>query len=313
MYKDKTVGVVIPCYNEATQIEGVLSTLPDYVDKVVVIDDCSKDDTGEIVQRHIGDGNDHVHLVTHEKNQGVGGAIASGYEWMRDNDIDMAVVMAGDGQMNPDDLPHLLDPVASGEADYSKGNRLVWNDAYQRIPRVRYIGNAILSFLTKIASGYWHVADSQSGYTVIGKRPLQVINWGHMYKRYGQPNDLLVKLNVHSFKVVDVPVEPVYNVGEQSGIDVKKVVFTIGWLLIKLFFWRIREKYIIRDFHPLVLFYAMSLLLAIFSLLFFIRVIFIWTSTGSAPEISLLGLVFCSSMSMQSAFFAMWFDSQYDK
>ena len=122
---------------------------------------------------------------------------------------------------------------------------MIWDNA-DRIPKIRFFGNASLSFLTKIASGYWHVADSQTGYTVINLRALKVIDWDRMYKRYGQPNDLLVKLNVHSFKVIDVPVEPVYNVGEQSGIKVRKVLFSIGWLLFKSFFWRLKEKYILQ-------------------------------------------------------------------
>ena len=313
MYKAHSVGVVIPCYNEATQIEAVLQTIPEYVDHVVVVDDCSKDETVSVVKAFTSSNATQIHLIEHEINEGVGGAIASGYCWMRDHSIDAAAVMAGDGQMNPEDLPHLLDPVVSGEADYSKGNRFVWSGAYDRIPRVRYIGNAILSFLTKIASGYWHVADSQTGYTVINKKALEVIDWQSMYKRYGQPNDLLVKLNVHSFRVKDVPVEPVYDVGEQSGINVRKVVFTIGWLLVKLFFWRLKEKYIIRDFHPLVLFYFMAFSLLIISACFLVRLIWLWIGTGSVPEITLLALIFCFSSSMQSAFFAMWFDSQYEE
>jgi len=102
------------------------------------------------------------------------------------------------------------------------------------------------------------VADSQSGYTAINKKALQMIDWDKMYKSYGQPNDVLVRLNVHNFRVKDVPVQPVYNIGEKSGIKYKKVIFTIGWLLIKLFLWRIKEKYIILDFHPLVFFYILG-------------------------------------------------------
>ena len=118
-----------------------------------------------------------------------------------------------------------------------------------------YFGNAVLSLLTKIASGYWHVADSQSGYTAMNRNVLNTINWRFMYTRYGQPNHLLIMLNVFNFRVRDVPVIPVYGIGEKSGIKVKKVIFTLSWLLFKNFMWRMKEKYFIRDFHPLIFFY----------------------------------------------------------
>ena len=149
MYKDKSIAVVVPCYNEETQIGGVITTMPDIVDKVVVVNDKSTDNTSQVANAMIKE-HSKVVLVEHEKNQGVGGAIASGYTWCRDNGIDVAVVMAGDGQMNPDDLPALLDPVVTGEVDYSKGNRLFSGEAYKKIPKVRYFGNSVLSMFTKI-------------------------------------------------------------------------------------------------------------------------------------------------------------------
>lgn len=312
MYKENSVGVVVPAYNEETQIGKVVETMPAFVDHIVIVNDKSTDGTSKVVAE-LQEQDERVVLIEHDENQGVGGAIATGYKWMRDNDVDTATVMAGDAQMNPDDLPALLDPVVAGEADYSKGNRLIYGNAYELIPRIRFIGNAILSLLTKIASGYWHVADSQTGYTVINKKALHVIDWDSMFKRYGQPNDVLVKLNVHSFRVVDVPVEPVYNVGEESGIRVRKVVFTIGWLLVRLFFWRLKEKYIVRDFHPLVFFYALGFLSLGTGFLFFLRVIFVWIDTGLFPQVTGLALVFTVVSGMQSLFFAMWFDSEYNR
>lgn len=141
-----------------------------------------------------------VVLIRHEVNQGVGGAIATGYKAALAERFDVTVVMAGDAQMDPDELPEIVGPVARGECDYTKGNRLFSGEAWDMIPRVRYLGNAILSLLTKIASGYWHVADSQSGYTAISLKALEPIDWHQMYKRYGQPNDLLVWLNVHGLR-----------------------------------------------------------------------------------------------------------------
>ncbi|MGE0082889.1 MAG: glycosyltransferase family 2 protein, partial [Desulfococcaceae bacterium] len=257
--------------------------------------------------------NDKIILIKHEANQGVGGAIASGYKWARDNHVDMAVVMAGDGQMDPRDLPILLNPVAEDGYDYSKGNRLVTGEAYNKIPKVRYFGNAFLSLLTKIASGYWHIADSQSGYTVIGTRALHAIDWDRMYKRYGQPNDLLIRLNVYNFRVKDVAVEPVYNIGEKSGIHIRKVIFTIGWLLIRMFFWRMKEKYIIRDFHPLIFFYAFGGFFSLSTVLLFARVFYRWGTVGVIPSINALAAFFSFMSAALFILFGMWFDMESNK
>ena len=254
MYKNKKISVVVPAYNEETQIHKVIKTMPKFIDFIVITDDKSTDGTVKVIQK-LQKSNPKIILLEHKINEGVGGAIASGYKWSRDNNIDIAVVMAGDAQMDPIDLPIIIDPVEENIADYSKANRLVTEDSYNKIPKIRFFGNSALSLLTKIASGYWNVSDSQTGYAAINLKALKTINWDKMYKRYGQPNDILVRLNVEGFRVIDVPTEPVYNVGEKSGINIKKAIFTIGSLLLKLFFWRLKEKYIIRGFHPLVFFY----------------------------------------------------------
>ena len=163
MYSEKTIGVVVPAYNEEKLIGRVIDTMPMFVDKIVIVDDCSKDNTSLVVQRYVDKYPERLVLIRHEVNQGVGGAIATGYKWCRDQKIDATVVMAGDAQMDPNDLPALLDPVVNNEVDYSKGNRLISGEAWKKIPRVRYLGNAMLSFMTKIASGYWNIADSQTG------------------------------------------------------------------------------------------------------------------------------------------------------
>ncbi len=312
MYRDKSVCVVIPCYNEETQIEMVISTMPEYVDHMVVVDDLSKDRTVEVI-KDLQKKYKRIVLIQHQTNQGVGGSIANGYKWARDNKMDVAVVMAGDGQMNPDDLPALLDPVVTGASDYSKGNRLFTGEAFKKIPRIRYIGNGFLSLFTKIASGYWNIADSQSGYTVINKKALEIIDWDRMYKRYGQPNDILVRLNVENFKVKDVPVEPVYNIGEKSGIRIHKVIFTIGWLLTKLFFWRMKEKYIIRDFHPLVFFYFLGLGFGLTTIVLFSRIFILWCLTGHIPPVNALAAMFSFMSASQFSLFAMWFDMEANK
>jgi hypothetical protein len=223
------------------------------------------------------------------------------------------VVMAGDAQMEPANLPDLLAPVVAGEVDYAKGNRLFTGDAWNQIPRVRYLGNSAMSLLTKIASGYWHVADSQSGYTAINLKALKTIDWDQMYKRYGQPNDLLVRLNVYNFRVRDVPVTPVYNIGEKSGVRPLRMIPGLSWLLFKLFLYRIVQKYVIRDFHPLVFFYLMGVALFIPGFLFGLYMTFYRLLVGTVAPTSALFAVFLVVSGMQSLFFAMWFDMDYNK
>jgi glycosyltransferase involved in cell wall biosynthesis len=312
MYKEKTICVVIPAYNEETQIGRVIETMPDYVDKMVIIDDKSKDNTVEVVKKYQNP-TSKIELIELEKNQGVGGAIAAGYKWAREHDFDVAAVMAGDGQMDPDDLPALLDPVADDRADYSKGNRLFTGEAYKKIPKIRYYGNAFLSLLSKIASGYWHVADFQSGYTVINKKALHTIDWDKMYKRFGQPNDLLVRLNVYNFRVADVSIKPVYNIGEKSGINIFKVLFTISWLLLKMFFWRMKEKYIIRDFHPLIFFYTLGGVFGLITIALFIRLFWYWYVFGNIPPINALAAMFAFMSASLFTLFAMWFDMEANR
>jgi len=312
MYKDKTLCVVIPVFNESTQIGGVIETMPDYVDRIIIVDDASTDDTVTVVLQY-QQRDSRVVVLHHDINQGCGGALATGYVWARDNRMDIAVRMDGDGQMSPNDLPALLDPVAHGMADYAKGNRLVTGEAYQKIPRIRYLGNAFLSLLTKIASGYWHVADFQSGYTAMNERILHTIDWHQMYKRYGQPNDLMVRLNVYNFRVADVPVEPVYHVGEKSGIRIRKVIFTISWMLIKMFLWRMKEKYIIRDFHPLVFFYTMGAMFGVFTVMLFARMIYYKLVSGFFPSTSALAAMFSFMSASLFTLFAMWFDMEANK
>lgn len=312
MLNNKRIAVIVPAYNEEKQIGMVLDTMPDFVDTIIVVDDASRDKTSQIVESQQKQ-NDKIVLLKHDKNSGVGGAIASGYKWARDHDIDVAVVMAGDGQMDPKDLPAILAPVVSGEVDYAKGNRLFSGAAFRKIPKIRYFGNSILSLLTKIASGYWHIADSQSGYTAINKLALRTIDWDRMYKRYGQPNDLLVLLNIYDFKVRDIHINPTYNIGEKSGVKIRKVIFTISWLLLKRFLWRLKEKYIIRDFHPLIFFYFLGGLLLLSCGFFLARLILLWIKVGHVPEITALALAFCFVTGLQSTFFAMWFDMEYNK
>lgn len=313
MIHEKSIGVVVPCYNEERLLPKVLDTMPEFVDRVIVVDDASDDDTARIANDWVNMAPDKYLLIRHPTNQGVGAAIASGYKQAIDDSLDVVAVMAGDAQMSPDDLLPIVDPVVRGHHDYSKGNRLFTGDAWKMIPRVRYLGNAILSLLTKIASGYWHVADSQSGFTAINRAALQRIDWDAMYKRYGQPNDLLVRLNIYGFRVCDVPVQPVYGIGERSGLRPIRSIPGLAWLLLRLFVFRMKEKYIIRDFHPLVFFYALGGVLFPAGTLFGFYLTLKRLFVGPVADTSAMFAAFLAIMGLQFLLFAMWFDMEYNK
>ncbi len=318
MYENRRIAVVVPAYNEETQIGKVIETMPDYVDRIIVVDDCSKDKTAEVVREYAERAPEKVHLVRHEVNRGVGAAISTGYVEAVDEGADVVAVMAGDGQMLPDELQNIIEPVVEGKADYAKANRLFTGEAWDKIPKVRYMGNAMLSLMTKVASGYWQIADTQSGYTAITAEAIKRIRVKTLYPSYGYPNDLLVRLNGFGFKAVDVPSEPVYGVGEQSKMRLWKVIPRMTWLLTKCFFWRMKEKYVIRDFHPLVLFYGASASLTAVGGLLFTRTAYMAIRSalhGSMriPPINSLAAGFCLVSALQFALFAMWFDMEYDR
>ena len=313
MFEGAKVAVVIPCYDEGHLIATVIETMPACVDRLYVVDDKSSDDTAQVVQRLAEADPQRIQLIVHPVNQGVGGAIASGYKAVLADRMDVTVVMAGDAQMDPDDLPAIVAPVARGECDYTKGNRLFTGDAWYIIPRVRYLGNSMISLLTKIASGYWHVADSQSGYTAIGLEALKTIDWDKMYKRYGQPNDLLVRLNIHSFRVRDVTVRPVYGVGERSGIKPLRMIPRLSWLMFRLFLYRMGMKYVVRDFHPLLFFYAIGMVLFPAGFLFGMYLTAVRLFSGPVAGTSAIFAALMVLSGLQFLLFAMWFDMDHNK
>jgi glycosyltransferase involved in cell wall biosynthesis len=311
MIDGKLVAVVVPAHDEEALIGETLAGIPEYVDRVYVVDDNSSDGTAAKATEA---GDPRVQVISHHANEGVGAAIVTGYRRSLDEGIDVTAVMAADGQMDPSDLETLTGAVARGEVDYAKANRLFTGQAWQLMPRYRYLGNAVLSMLTKIASGYWHVADSQSGYTAISRETLERLDLDRIYRRYGFPNDMLVHLNVWNARVRDYPSRPIYGVGERSGIRLWRVIPAIAWLLVKGFLWRLREKYVIRDFHPLVFFYALGMLLTVTGLVLggwiaFERIFFGGDITAGTATLVALLLI----SGTQFTLFAMWFDMDSNK
>ena len=310
MLEGKTLAVVVPAHNEEALIDATLNGIPGFVDRIVVVDDASGDATAERA-RSVED--PRIEVVVHERNRGVGAAIVTGYKRALAERIDAVAVMAGDNQMDPDELEHLALPVVRGELDYAKANRLFTGSAWRLIPRSRYLGNAVLSLFTKVASGYWHVADSQAGYTVISGGMLRLLDLDRIYTKYGFPNDMLVHLNVWNARVRDFPSRPIYGVGERSGIKIRSVVPRISWLLWKGFFWRMREKYVIRDFHPLVFFYFLGFVMTTVGLVLgvFETVLRLNGNHITPATIVLVALLLISGS--QFTLFAMWFDMESNK
>lgn len=312
MLSEKTIVCVIPCFNEESQIGKVIETIPDFIDKIIVVDDKSSDRTVDVVEG-LQKTNDKIFLIKHDKNQGNGAARITGLKKCLTIKADIICLMDGDGQMDVDELPNLLQPIIEDKADMVKGNRFFSGEAWEQMPRIRYLGNAFLSLLTKIVSGYWHIADSQSGYIVIKKEIIELIHLEHLYHGYGFPNDLLIHANIYNARVVDIPIKPIYRIGEKSGIRYWKIIPKIGWLLFRRFFWRLKEKYIIRDFHPLVFFYLSGLLLLLISIPLVFRFFIRWYIDGNVPQITALALLFVLISGFQFIFFAMWFDMNSNK
>jgi glycosyltransferase involved in cell wall biosynthesis len=308
MLDGKTVAVVVPAHDEEKLLPETLAGIPEFVDRIYVVDDASKDGTADVAG---SDG--RVQLIRHEQNRGVGAAIVTGYQRAIADRVDVTCVMAADNQMAPEDLEPIARPVVDGNADYAKANRLVSGEAWQLIPHARYLGNAMLSLLTKIASGYWHVADSQSGFTAVSLATLQRLDLDRIYPRYGFPNDMLVHLNVVEARVRDVPSRPVYNVGERSGIRYSRVIPAISWLLLKAFWWRLWQKYVIRDFHPLVFFYVFGIAMFLAGLGLGIAEVVLRILGNPIPPATVVLVALLLLFGSQFTLFAMWFDLERNK
>jgi len=357
MLNNKTVAVVVPCYNEETQIGMVIETMPDFVDRIVIINDNSTDRTAEVVKEYIAKdqsakiaiGNilnkvkpnrynranmvvqnlqkeeskfympsevyntselDRIVLVNHLQNSGKGAGVSTGYKWAKDHGIDCTATMDGDGQMDPEELESLCLPIVDGGVDYVKGNRLIHRSALLVIPKVRYLGNSILSILTKLASGYWRVSDTQTGYAAMSNKALNSIRLYEIYKSYGYPNDVLVKLNIAFCTIKEVEIKPVYDIGEQSKMKIFKVIPTVSWLLLKSFFKRLWYKYLFRDFHPLFILYHLSFFIGLVLIPVAIRIIKDLISGTTLTYQILTIFVFLFISFFQFLLFAMWMDIQ---
>jgi len=311
MYRNKKISVVVPAFNEEMLIKEAIASIPEFVDKIYVVDDCSTDRTKEIIES-FGKENQRVVCINHEKNKGVGAAIVSGYKKSLEEDMDIVAVMAGDNQMDPAFLKSFLDPIVEGRADYTKGNRLTSSESRKGMSRWRFFGNSMLTFMTKFSSGYWQMADPQNGYTAISRYALEQIDLDSVYPRYGYCNNMLCKLNVQGLSVLDIP-HPARYGKEKSKIRYGNYIVKVSNLLLSDFLWRLKVKYTMAGFHPLVLFYLFGFMLgfigiagALYSLYYKLIL------SGPIFEKIVLAVI-AFIMGVQFILFAVIFDMQNEK
>jgi glycosyltransferase involved in cell wall biosynthesis len=259
-YRDLSVAVVVPAHNEERLVARVVETCPSLVDHIIVVDDASVDATAGAAR---ATGDPRLEVITLELNEGVGGAILTGHQRALALGADVSVVMAGDAQMDPGYLPTLLDPIADGDAQFTKANRFYEVGSFDGMPRHRIIGNVVMSFLVKAASGYWSLFDPLNGYTAIHRHALERLDPSRIAHRYDFENDLLVHLNILRVPARDVPVPARYG-DEVSGIRLGSVGLRMLRGLWRGFWQRMWRKYVVQSFSPVaLLFFAGLAMLAL--------------------------------------------------
>jgi glycosyltransferase involved in cell wall biosynthesis len=258
VYHGARIAAVVPAYKEEKMIATVISTMPDFVDFIVIVDDCSPDQTSAVVNL-IAD--ERVTLIRHEVNQGVGGAIVTGHKAAMELGADVNVIMAGDAQMDPNHLPALLDKVTRDGYGFAKANRFFAPESFDGMPQYRVFGNIVLSFMTKMASGYWNLFDPQNGYTAVRTEVLKRVPLDRVSRRYSFENDFLIHLNILQVPAIDVPIPAVY-ADEVSSIRLSKVVPELLNLLVRGFWRRIWYRYVLWSFSPIALLLVLGLLLS---------------------------------------------------
>lgn len=311
MYKENNIGVIVPAYNEEELIIETLIGVPEFVDLIIVIDDGSFDSTHHLLSQQ--QERDHrIRILRHKFNQGLGKSLVDGYLASLASDVDITVVMAGDNQMHSKDLPALLERIIVDGYDYVKGNRLLHQNIGE-MPVYRFFGNSILTLLTKFATGYYRLMDPQCGYTAIKNSALKRIPIQKLTRGYGYNAQILCMLNIHGFRVSDVEVQPVYG-REKSKIKLWKYIPSTSLLLLRLFFLRLWERYLVRDFHPLVMFYVFAFVNFLFILIpLSIRFIYMYLSYYELPRTTFTILIFTFLITFQSIIFAVWMDMDYNR
>ena len=262
---ESRIAVVIPAYRVSVQIVDVIKLIPDLVWRIYVVDDGCPDNTGALVESSIS--SDRVRVIYHERNKGVGGAVMTGYQVAIEDGAEVIVKVDGDGQMDPSLIAAFIEPIVLGEADYTKGNRFYDLERIRTMPTMRLFGNAILSLMTKLSSGYWNLFDPTNGYTAIHSDVAKHLPFNKISHRYFFETDMLFRLNTVRAVVVDVPMDAKYG-DEKSNLKISKIM---GEFLIKHnrnFIKRIFYNYYLRDMSLASLELPLGLMALIFGVIF---------------------------------------------
>ncbi|HEX6170494.1 MAG TPA: glycosyltransferase family 2 protein [Chitinophagaceae bacterium] len=241
------ITVVIPCYNVSRHIESVIKNLPQEVDWIIAVNDVSKDDTGNVLER-LKENYKKLIVIEHATNQGVGGAMITGYKRSLELDSDITIKIDGDDQMDSSNIPMLIRPLIEGKADYTKGNRFRDFKALKQMPAIRRMGNLGLSFLIKAASGYWNIFDPNNGFIAINKDTLRSLNFEKIYKRYFFESSMLIELYYSNAVITEIPMKARYG-DEKSSLSITRTLFGFPPKLLKAFIRRIILKYFLFDFN----------------------------------------------------------------
>jgi glycosyltransferase involved in cell wall biosynthesis len=257
-------AVVIPCYKVARHIKEVVSSIPETIDHIIVVDDKCPQSSGKEAEKA---NRENVTVIYNEKNLGVGGAVVTGYRKAMELGAEIVVKMDGDGQMDPANMDDVIEPLAEDRADYAKGNRFGDFEHVRDMPKTRLFGNSALSFLVKLASGYWDIVDPTNGYTAINRRVLEELNLKKISKRYFFESDMLINLNIVGAVVKDVRMPARYG-EETSSLSIWKALFQFPHRLVKGLVKRILLKYFIYDFNMASVYLLIGLPMFIFSVVF---------------------------------------------
>jgi glycosyltransferase involved in cell wall biosynthesis len=257
-------AVVIPCYKVAGQIKDVVSSISANIDYIIVVDDKCPQSSGKEAEKV---NRENVTVIYHEKNLGVGGSVETGYRKAMELGADIVVKIDGDGQMDAANMDALIEPLSNNMADYVKGNRFRSFDDVKEMPKTRLLGNSALSFLVKLASGYWDITDPTNGYTAIRRRVLEELNLKKISKRYFFESDMLINLNIVGAVVKDIRMPARYG-EESSSLSIWKALFQFPPRLVKGLTKRILLKYFVYDFNMASVYLLIGLPMFIFSIVF---------------------------------------------
>jgi dolichol-phosphate mannosyltransferase len=285
-----TVAVVIPCYRVKNKIGSVLFSIPSFVTKIYIVDDLCPEGSGKYVEENFSD--QRIKVIYNRVNMGVGGAVKEGYKLALADNCDVVVKIDGDGQMNGNLIPDLINPIIKRNADYVKGNRFFIPEDLRSMPFLRLVGNSALSLINKIVNGYWDIMDPTNGFTAICKSALKGLPLDKIENRYFFESDMLFRLSLSRAVVADLPMKAVYN-DEKSSLNIKKVILDFPPKYLNRYFKRIFYLYFLRDFTIASLELFVGFLLFLFGIIFgFYK----WYLSSNTGEVASSGTVMLSAL-----------------